>query len=113
MPLEEPARIARELASHGYAADRAAITLLAGAEDVAGALALAVEATSDDALKLTAEDVREALENRPRGRRDPISGSDSDGASGTDGDGERSSEPANAGATTLTSCVGSSNFLRW
>ncbi|MFO7926301.1 MAG: DNA-directed DNA polymerase II small subunit [Halobacteriota archaeon] len=77
MPLEEPARIARELASYGYTADREAITLLAGAEDVAGALALAVEATPEDALKLTAEDVRGALESRPRGRREPISGSGS------------------------------------
>jgi DNA polymerase II small subunit len=98
VPLEEPARIARELASHGYAADREAITLLAGAEDVAGALALAVEATPDDALKLTAEDVREALGNRPRARRDPISGSDSDGAPGADA--ERSGESANASEGT-------------
>jgi hypothetical protein len=73
VPLEKPARIARELATHGYAADREAITLLAGREDTADALAVAVEATPDDALKLTAENVREALESRPRARRDPIS----------------------------------------
>jgi DNA polymerase II small subunit len=73
VPLEKPAHIARELASHGYTADREAITLLARAGDTAGALALAVEATPDGALKLTKEDVREALETRPEGRRDPIS----------------------------------------
>ncbi|PSP40146.1 DNA polymerase II, partial [Halobacteriales archaeon QH_10_70_21] len=72
MPQEEPARIARELASHGYAADREAITLLAGAEDPETALVVAVEATPDDALKLSAADVRDVLETNPRGRRDPI-----------------------------------------
>jgi len=72
VPLEEPARIARELASHGYAADREAITLLAGAGDTGEALALAVEATPDDALKLTAADVRDVLDAKPRARRDPI-----------------------------------------
>ena len=80
VPLEEPARIARELASHGYTADREAITLLARAEDTAGALALAVEATPDGALKLTAEDVRDALDGIPQGRRDPISEGDSGSA---------------------------------
>jgi DNA polymerase II small subunit len=80
VPLEEPARIARELASHGYTADREAITLLARAEDTAGALALAVEATPDGALKLTAEDVRDALDGIPQGRRDPISEEDSGSA---------------------------------
>jgi len=72
VPQEEPARIARELASHGYAADREAITLLAGAEDPETALVVAVEATPDDALKLSAADVRDVLETDPRGRRDPI-----------------------------------------
>ncbi len=72
MPLEKPARIARELASHGYAADREAITLLARAGDTAEAIAIAVDATPDGALRLTAEDVRDVLEGRPRGRRDPI-----------------------------------------
>jgi len=72
VPLEEPARIARELASHGYAADREAITLLARAGDTAAALAVAVEATPDDALKLTASDVRDVLDDGARTRRDPI-----------------------------------------
>ncbi|MDR9380219.1 MAG: DNA-directed DNA polymerase II small subunit [Natronomonas sp.] len=102
MSLEEPARIARELASHGYAADREAITLLAGAEDVAGALALAVEATPDDTLKLTAEDVREALGNRPRARRDPISGSDSSARPAdppASADGSREQDPSVSGGT--------------
>ncbi len=77
MPLEEPARIARELASHGYMVDREAVTLLAGAENTAEALAIAVEAIPDGAVKLTADDVRDVLETNPRGRRDPISATDS------------------------------------
>ncbi|WP_336136500.1 DNA-directed DNA polymerase II small subunit [Natronomonas amylolytica] len=76
MPQEEPARIARELASHGYTADREAITLLASAERPEQALVLAVEATPDDALKLTAADIEDALDGEPRGRRDPISSDD-------------------------------------
>jgi DNA polymerase II small subunit len=83
VPLEKPARIARELASHGYAADREAITLLAGAGDTAAALALAVEATPDDVLKLTASDVQDALGDEPRRHRDPISGDDA--AAGSEG----------------------------
>ncbi|PSP68724.1 DNA polymerase II [Halobacteriales archaeon QS_1_69_70] len=73
MPLEEPARLARDLASHGFTADREAITLLAGAEDPESALRVAVEAASEDELKLSAAAVRDALEAGPRGRRDPIS----------------------------------------
>ncbi|WP_299236218.1 DNA-directed DNA polymerase II small subunit [Natronomonas sp.] len=72
MPQEEPARIARELAAHGYAADREAITLLARAEDTAEALAVAVEATAEGALKLTAADVRAVLTEAPRDGRNPI-----------------------------------------
>jgi len=72
VPLEDPARIARELASHGYAADREAITLLAREGNTAEALALAVEAAPEDTLKLTAEDVRDTIEGRPGGQRDPI-----------------------------------------
>ena len=90
MPLKEPAQIARELASHGYTADREAITLLAGAGDTADALALAVEATPDDALKLTAADVREVLDSRPRARRDPISESAEEGTQQGRGEGEAS-----------------------
>ena len=101
MPLEEPARIARELANHGYAADREAITLLAGAGDTAEALALAVDATPEDALKLTAEDVSAALEGRPAGRRDPIAGEDerARGGSATGGDvGDGGGADAGSGA---------------
>ena len=61
MPLETPARIARELAQRGYNAEREAVTLLAGATDPATALDAAVETAPDDALRLTADHVRSAL----------------------------------------------------
>jgi DNA polymerase II small subunit len=61
VPLETPARIARELARHGYNAEREAVTLLAGADDPATALDAAVESAPDDALRLTADHVRTTL----------------------------------------------------
>jgi len=61
VPLETPARIARELARRGYNAEREAVTLLAGADDPATALDSAVETAPDDALRLTADHVRTAL----------------------------------------------------
>jgi len=103
VPLEEPARIARELANHGYAADREAITLLAGAGETAEALALAVEATPDDALKLTAEDVSAVLDGRPDGQRDPIGGGDGRTKGGSDTDAETDAEEGmDAGGETDT-----------
>ncbi|OYR58346.1 DNA-directed DNA polymerase II small subunit [Halorubrum halodurans] len=62
MPLESNARIVSELASRGYNAEREAVTLLAGAEDVAAALEAAVEAAPDDALRITTDHVRAALD---------------------------------------------------
>ncbi|CAI48332.1 DNA-directed DNA polymerase D exonuclease subunit DP1 [Natronomonas pharaonis DSM 2160] len=104
MPQEAPARIARELASHGYTADREAITLLARADDTATALLVAVEATPDDALKLTADDVRAALdEGGPTARRDPISEGD-DGASPDDP--ETTTSSASSGAVSDGSDAG-------
>ncbi|MFB6075366.1 MAG: DNA-directed DNA polymerase II small subunit [Haloarculaceae archaeon] len=67
MPLETPARIARALADRGFNAEREAVTLLADAADPARALERALETTPDDAVKLTAEHVRAALDgDRPR-----------------------------------------------
>ncbi|MFB6123211.1 MAG: DNA-directed DNA polymerase II small subunit [Haloferacaceae archaeon] len=62
MPLETPSRIVRELARHGYNAEREAVTLIASAADPATALSRTVEDARDDALRLTAEDVRAVLE---------------------------------------------------
>ncbi|MFC7167192.1 DNA-directed DNA polymerase II small subunit [Halospeciosus flavus] len=63
MPLSEPVRVVRELTSHGYNADREAVTLLADAPDPDAAVARAVETAPDDVLTLTAEHVREALDD--------------------------------------------------
>jgi DNA polymerase II small subunit len=127
VPQAEPARIARELASHGYTADREAITLLASAESPEQALLVAVEATPDDALKLTAADVKDALDGEPRGRRDPISTDDAAAAApaeaGADGGavadsppthdpsvstGTESTESGNVGASSPVETKGSS-----
>ncbi|MFC5277354.1 DNA-directed DNA polymerase II small subunit [Halorubrum rubrum] len=64
MPLESNARIVSELASRGYNAEREAVTLLAGADDVAAVLEAAVEAAPDDALRITTDHVRAALDGR-------------------------------------------------
>ena len=61
MPLETPARIVRELARRGYNANREAVTLIAETADPAATLDRAVLAADDDALRLTASDVRRVL----------------------------------------------------
>ena len=65
MPRESTVRIVRELADRGYNADREAVTLLAGASDPSRAIERAVETAPDDALVLSAEHVREALDKPP------------------------------------------------
>ncbi|WP_101298028.1 DNA-directed DNA polymerase II small subunit [Halegenticoccus soli] len=62
MPLETPSRIVQELVRRGYNAEREAVTLLASAADPESALDRAVERAPDDALRLTVEHVRAALE---------------------------------------------------
>ena len=61
MPQETPVRIVTELAGLGYNAEREAVTLLAGAERPADALDAVVDRVDDDALRITAADVRAAL----------------------------------------------------
>ena len=67
MPLETPARIVRALADRGYNADREAVTLIANQPDPARAIERAVENAPENALVLSAEQVREAIENDPTG----------------------------------------------
>ncbi|MFC4552123.1 DNA polymerase II small subunit, partial [Halorussus sp. GCM10023401] len=75
--METPGRIVSELTSRGYNADREAVTLLAGADDPAGALEAAVERAPADAFKLSADHVRSILEEMGR-RPSPVSnGADS------------------------------------
>jgi len=61
VPLESNARIVKELARRGYNAEREAVTLLASAPDSATALERAVDRAPDDALRITAEQVRAAV----------------------------------------------------
>jgi DNA polymerase II small subunit len=62
VPLEEPVAVARELASHGFNADREAVTLLANAPDPEAALAHAVDRAPPGTARLTAADVRPSIE---------------------------------------------------
>ncbi|MEF8871708.1 MAG: DNA-directed DNA polymerase II small subunit [Haloarculaceae archaeon] len=62
MPLETPAHVVSELASRGYNAEREAVTLLANAPDPVSAVERAVEATPDDAVKISTDHARTALE---------------------------------------------------
>jgi len=61
VPLEGPARIVDELTSRGYNVERAAVTVLAGADDPARAIDRAVDHAPEDALVLTEDHVRTAL----------------------------------------------------
>ncbi|OYR97913.1 DNA polymerase II [Halorubrum sp. E3] len=71
MPLESNARIAKELARHGYNAEREAITLLASAPDSAAAVESVVDHAPDDALRITADHVRTVTTDRPVSDTDP------------------------------------------
>ena len=62
MPLSTPSRIVQELATHGYNAEREAVTLLASAANPELALLTAVEHAPEDALRLTAGHVRAVLD---------------------------------------------------
>ncbi len=65
MPLETPVQVAATLAEHGLNADREAVTVLANADDPGAAVARVVDSTARDAVRLTADDVRVALEDHP------------------------------------------------
>jgi DNA polymerase II small subunit len=62
VPLETTTRIVRELARHGYNAERQAVTLIAGADDPDRVLSLAVDETPDTALRITTDHVRAVLD---------------------------------------------------
>ena len=61
MPQETPVRIVTELARRGYNAEQEAVTLLAGADVPEYAVEAVVDHVDDDALRITAADVRAAL----------------------------------------------------
>jgi DNA polymerase II small subunit len=70
VPLETPARVVAELTRRGYNAEREAVTLLAGAEDPARAIERTVEAVPEDALVVTPDHVRAALDDSRVSRPD-------------------------------------------
>ncbi|RLM62689.1 DNA-directed DNA polymerase II small subunit [Halorubrum sp. Atlit-26R] len=110
MPLESNARIAKALAERGYNAEREAVTLLAGAPDPTAAVAAAVDRAPDDALRITADHVREAIGDTDRsaaspdepgqspvetkGSPDPsLRGTETESATAVDGSDSSSTEP--------------------
>ncbi|MBP2252858.1 DNA polymerase II small subunit [Halarchaeum solikamskense] len=66
MPDSTPVRVVRELARRGYNAERDAVTLIADSPDPDAAVERVVDDAGDDALTLTAADVRDALGDGPR-----------------------------------------------
>ena len=68
MPLEASIRVVRTLAERGYNADREAVTLLASSSDTLTAIDAAVEVVPDDAVVVTADHVRKALETSTHDR---------------------------------------------
>jgi DNA polymerase II small subunit len=82
--LETPVRVAKELARHGYNADRGAVTLIAEADDPGGLLEAVVAAADEGAFHITAEDVRAVRTGAVAG----ASGAEATAPSGSpDGDG--------------------------
>ena len=94
VPSDAQKRIVQQLLSRGYNADREAIALLASAPDPDRAIDQAIVETSDDALKLTAAQVRSALDvdrtdsgaDRAGTTHDPVDGGDADSIVGGDSD---------------------------
>jgi len=62
VPSERAIGVVRKLASHGYNAEREAVTLLAGAEDTLAAIERTLEDVPDDALTVRTDHVRDALD---------------------------------------------------
>ena len=87
MPLEAPARVARQLATRGYNAEREAVTLIADAPDTRAALERVVETVPEDALKVTAAHVRSVLDDRPPAPDPTATPSDGPPADAGPGDG--------------------------
>ena len=96
MPLESNARIAKALAQRGYNAEREAVTLLAGATDPTAAVAAVVERAPDDALRITADHVREAISETERSTRSP----DETEQSPVETEGLSDPEPAEVGSAS-------------
>ncbi len=101
MPLEAPARIVQRLTSHGYNAEREAVTVLASARDPAAAVDRLLEATPDDALVITVADVEAVLDSTdgPRNSADTSEAGDQgpDSIQRSDSDPIRGDDPSASG----------------
>jgi len=71
VPLDTPVRVVRELADRGYNAEREAVTLLANASDPERAIERAIERAPPDALSLTTDHVRPAVDGSSRSGPNP------------------------------------------
>ncbi|OYR71262.1 DNA-directed DNA polymerase II small subunit [Halorubrum ezzemoulense] len=89
MPLESNARIAKALAERGYNAEREAVTLLAGATDPTAAIAATADRAPDEALRITADHVREAIDHTDKSAAPP----DETGQSPVETKGSSATEP--------------------
>jgi len=94
VPLETPVRIVTELARRGYNAEQEAVTLLAGADAPARAVETVADRADDDALRITAADVRDAL-----AQSGPDTNSDRDEAADTPATDATSAAPAGGAAS--------------
>jgi len=103
VPLETSVRIVTELARRGYNAEQEAVTLLAGADVPGDAIEAVVDYADDDALRITAADVRAALaEAGDDGDGDAgDSGEVTPGADGTDADEHPSVSTGDSGQDTV------------
>jgi len=74
VPLERPVHVANELAKRGFNADPDAVTLIASSPDPELALDRTLETVPEDALKLTAEHVHDAVDTRARTPEEMVRG---------------------------------------
>ena len=113
MPLETPARIVRALTRQGYNADRAAVTLIARADQPGETLAQVVESVSDDTLVVTADHVERVLADGPvpdpNGSDAAAATSPSDAASSSAATDTASSSSATSSTATATATATGSN----
>jgi len=96
--------VVRELTSRGYNADREAVTLLAGADDPTVAVDRVVDAAPEDAVTLSVEDVRAALDADPA--PDPR-GSGAGNGSGDAAAGSAATDAPTGGGGNTTASTGS------
>jgi DNA polymerase II small subunit len=103
VPLETTTRIVRALARHGYNAEREAVTLIAGADDIERTLSTVVEGTPDGTLRITTEQVRAALEADTEPVADPPAvGEPEPSAAGSGPDPADRNPPVSTGDTLPT-----------